>query len=61
MPDIDINGYLSINELNRIREKHIKKLLESDSGELTNMDKEVVDSLTKNDILSKNIDNDFDD
>jgi len=61
VPDIDINGYLSINELNRIREKHIKKLLESDSGELTNMDKEVVDSLTKNDILSKNIDNDFDD
>lgn len=60
-PDFDINGFISINELNKLIEMHIKNLLELDKGELTKLDNEVLESLVKHDLLSKNIDEELDD
>jgi uncharacterized membrane protein len=60
-PDVDASGYISTNELNRIRELHIREMLETDKGELTNLDKEVLESITQNDLLSKNVDTEVDD
>lgn len=56
-PSFDINGFISINELNKLIEIHIKNLLELDKGELTKLDNEVLESMVKNDLLSKNVDN----
>jgi uncharacterized membrane protein len=60
-PDADMDGFISINELNRLREIHIKELLETDEGELTNLDKEVLESLTNHELLSKNVGEEVDD
>ncbi len=60
-PNFDINGYISISELNKLREKHIKELLELDKGELTKLDSEVLESLLKHDLLSKNVEEELDD
>ena len=58
-PDFDVNGYISIHELNKLRETHIKELLETDKGELTKLDSEVLESLIKHDLLSENVDEEF--
>lgn len=60
-PNFDMDGYISISELNRLIEIHIKNLLELDKGELTKMDNEVLQSLVKHDLLSKNVDDELDD
>jgi uncharacterized membrane protein len=60
-PDFDVEGYISIHELNKLRETHIKELLETDKGELTKLDSEVLESLLKHDLLSKNMEDELDD
>lgn len=60
-PNFDINGFISINELNKLIEIHIKNLLELDKGELTKLDNEVLESMVKHDLLSKNVDDELDD
>lgn len=59
-PNFDIGGFISINELNKLIEIHIKNLLELDKGELTKLDNEVLESLVKHDLLSKNVDDEDD-
>lgn len=54
-PDFAEDSYISTEELNKYRRKYLEQLIESESGELTNLEKEVLESISKNELLSSNI------
>ena len=58
-PDWKPEGYICLGDLNRFRMKYIQNLLESEKGELTTLDHEVLESLQRHEILSSNVDEEF--
>jgi uncharacterized membrane protein len=59
-PDIDMTGYISIAALRNFRYDYVKRLMESEHGELGALEEQVIDSLRKAEILSKNVDEEID-
>lgn len=57
-PDFTKDQYLSIGELNSFREKYISQYISRQMGELTDLEKNVVESLNNNTTLSNNPDED---
>ena len=57
-PDFTHDSFLSYRELNDYREKAISEFLVQEMGELTDLDKTVLDSLTGNTILTDKLDGD---
>lgn len=55
-PDFSHNGLLSISELNYFREKYISEYLIKEVGEMTELEKTVLNSLTDKTTLSDKID-----
>ncbi len=49
-------GWICADDLNRYRHEHVKSILESERGELTALDNEVLESLKQQEILSRNPD-----
>jgi uncharacterized membrane protein len=58
-PDWNPEGYICLNDLNQFRMKYIQSLLESEKGELTSLDHEVLESLQRHETLSSNVDAEF--
>ena len=58
-PDWKPEGYICLSDLNQFRMKYIQNLLESEKGELTILDREVLESLQRHDTLSSNVDAEF--
>jgi uncharacterized membrane protein len=58
-PDWTENSYICRQDLDRYRAQYVHDLLESEKGELTVLEHEVVDSLRKHEILSSDIDAEF--
>ena len=58
-PDWDPNGYISIVELNRLRHEHVERMLEKEKGEMTDLEREVVNSIKNAEILSRNVEKDI--
>jgi uncharacterized membrane protein len=58
-PDWKPEGYVCLGDLNGFRMKYIQNLLESEKGELTNLDREVLESLQRHETLSSNVDAEF--
>jgi uncharacterized membrane protein len=54
------DGWICSNDLQKYRHAYVQLLLEKDKGELDSLEKEVLDSMQKQDILSKNPDEDID-
>jgi uncharacterized membrane protein len=52
-------GYICLSDLNGFRMNYIQSLLESEKGELTSLDHEVLESLQRHEILSSNVDAEF--
>ena len=50
---------ICLNDLNRYRARYVHSLLESERGELTTLEHEVLQSLHDHDLLSKNVDADY--
>jgi uncharacterized membrane protein len=48
------NGWICISDLQKYRHQYVKSLLEAERGELTALDKEVLESLRQQEILSRN-------
>lgn len=48
-------GYVCREDVSRYRTRHIQSLLSREKGELTQLDKEVVDSLRSHELLSSNV------
>ncbi len=57
---LDLNGFICIEDLNKLRGQYVQKVLEEEKGELSSFDKEVLDSIINKDLLSKNVSQDFD-
>ncbi len=57
---LDLNGFVCIEDLNKLRGRYVQKVLEEEKGELSSFDKEVLDSIINKDLLSKNVTQDFD-
>lgn len=54
-PDLDENGCICQDCLNRYRSQYVQSLMEKDLGELDELEREVVTSLRDNELLSENI------
>lgn len=59
-PDWKREGYICLSDLNRFRMQYIQGLLESEKGELTTLDHDVLESLQRHETLSSNVDAEFD-
>lgn len=57
-PQFTKDSYLSLGELNKYREKYISEFLSGQIGELTELEKTVLDSITNQTTLSDKIDGD---
>jgi len=58
-PDWNNDGYICIKDLNKFRAEYIKNVIEKDKGELTDLEKEVLDGMRQHEILSENINLEF--
>ena len=50
-PEFDIEGWVSNEELNKIKTERIKKLLQEDAGYLTEIEKKVAEAADKHDFM----------
>ncbi|MCL5030200.1 MAG: DUF1003 domain-containing protein [Bacteroidetes bacterium] len=48
-------GYICINDLNNFRNQFVQKIVQDDNGNISSIEKEVLNSIADKDILSKNI------
>lgn len=55
-PDFDDNHYLSIDELNDYREKYLANMMQDQLGELSDLDKTVLESLNEKKLISDQLD-----
>jgi uncharacterized membrane protein len=58
-PDWVADGYICLPDLHRMRTEHVREILEIERGELTAAEHEVVRSLAENEILSRNLETEF--
>jgi uncharacterized membrane protein len=56
-PEFTIENYLSFSELNSYREKYISESLTKEIGDITELEKTVLSSLSENTLLTDKIDN----
>jgi len=59
-PDWSGNGYICTDDLNRFRADYIKSIIETDKGELSTLEEQVLTSLKEYELLSSNINVEFD-
>ena len=58
-PNWSDSGYVCLSDLNSLRMEYIKQSMEEERGELTDLEKEVLKSIQEHEIISKNINVDF--
>jgi len=54
-PDFDRESYISLSELNQYRRLYLTSLIIQEKGELAKIDRDVMDAIKNNSILSENI------
>lgn len=54
-PSINLDSYVSKELVNQYRYKHVEQLLQDENGELSTLDKEVLDKINASELLSHNI------
>lgn len=54
-PGLEAGDYISLPELNAYRRRYLTSLIEQEKGELALIDRDVVDAINNNSILSENI------
>lgn len=60
-PYLNDVSYISIEQITLYRKKYLNKLIENERGEIDVLEKNVVDAISKNQILSENIETDLND
>jgi len=58
-PDWKSDGYICNADLNRFRSTYLQNLLEAEKGELSALDREVIESLKRHETLASNVDIEF--
>ena len=59
LPDFDSKGFICLADLGEFRKDYIKEVLEDEIGELSALDQEVVESLEQHEILSSDLEKQF--
>ncbi len=59
-PDWSPHGFICLPDLNRFRAEHVQEMLETEKGELSSMEAEVLRSLAEHETLSRNVNVEFD-
>jgi uncharacterized membrane protein len=58
-PEWSAEGFICVDDLNRFRYDYIRSLIKTERGELSDLEKEVVESLAKHEILSMHVDQEY--
>ena len=58
-PDFSLEGCICYQDLNKFREDYIRSILKDERGELSQLETSVLDSLKESEILSKNLNSQF--
>jgi uncharacterized membrane protein len=58
-PDLDDKGFICFDDLGRFRKDYVRDVLECELGELSALDQEVIESLHEHEILSSNLEKQF--
>jgi uncharacterized membrane protein len=59
-PGIDPEGFVCMQDMNRLRAEYVQSVIEDDKGELSAIEQDVVKSLEEQEILSSNINTEYD-
>ena len=59
-PDWATSGYICLSDLNRFRAEYVQDVIEGDKGKLSVLEQQVIDSLEEHELLSKNINVEYD-
>jgi len=59
-PEVDLNGYICQDDLNRVRNAYVQSLIEAETGDLTTLEQDVIESLIEHETLSVNLSKQFD-
>ena len=59
LPGLDDKGFICFDDLGEFRQAYIKEVLEDEIGELSALDQEVVESLQQHEILSSDLEKQF--
>ncbi|HEY8160504.1 MAG TPA: DUF1003 domain-containing protein [Methylobacter sp.] len=59
IPDWSSDSFICLSDIGRYRSQYVHSLLETENGELSSLEKEVLDSLSEHELLSKNIEMEF--
>jgi len=59
LPDLDSKAFICLDDLGEFRKDYIKEVLEDEIGELSALDQEVIESLEQHEILSSDIEKQF--
>ena len=54
-PDLSIKGFICTSDLNDYRAKYVKDVIEAEKGELSDLEKQVIENLQEEEILAHNI------
>ena len=58
-PDWQDSSYICLEDLDRYRDEYFESIMEKEKGELTSLEEEVVESLQDREIISTNVEEDF--
>jgi uncharacterized membrane protein len=58
-PNWSIEGFICVDDMNKFRYDYLRSLLEAEKGELSELEREVVESLEKHEVLSSYIDREY--
>jgi len=59
-PGWKTDGYICLHDLNQFRSQYIEEVVEADKGELSVIEQQVVDSIKEQEVLSSNVNIEFD-
>jgi uncharacterized membrane protein len=59
-PDWSPKEFICLSDLNRFRTQHVQDILEEEKGELSILEKKVLESLDEKELISKNLNTEFD-
>lgn len=60
-PQLNENSFISVEQITLFRKKYLNNLIENERGEIDVLEKNVIEAISKNQILTENIEADFDD
>ena len=58
-PDWSSSGFICVSDLNQFRANYVKNVLEKEKGEISTVEEQVIRSVKGNELLSKNINTEF--